>query len=55
MDRPEPATNFINVFKGWGHMWLWADLKVTGGTSWIAKAITKGTLLAVVDGSYICE
>jgi hypothetical protein len=55
MDQPEPATNFINVLKGWGHAWLWANLKVTGGTSWIAKAIAKGTLLAVADGSYIRE
>ncbi len=55
MDRPELGTNFINILKGWGHTWLWADLKVTGGTSWIAEAIAKGTLLAVADGSYICE
>ncbi len=55
LDRPEPATNFINVLKGWEHTWLWGDLKVTGGTSWIAKAIAKGMLLAVAYGSYICE
>jgi hypothetical protein len=55
LDRPEPATNFINVLKGWGHTWLWNDLKVTRGTSWIAKAIAEGTLLAVADGSYIRE
>jgi hypothetical protein len=53
LDRPEPVTNFINVLRGLGHTWLWDDLKVTGGTSWIAKVIAKGTLLAVPDGSYI--
>jgi hypothetical protein len=53
IDQPEPAKNFINVLKGWGHTWLWDDLKVTGGTSWITKAIAEGTLLAVADGSYI--
>jgi hypothetical protein len=53
LDRPEPATSFIDVLKGWGHTWLWDNLKVTGGTSWIAKAIAEGTLLAVADGSYI--
>jgi hypothetical protein len=53
LDRPVPATNFIGVLKGWGHTWLWDNLKVTGGTSWIAKAIAKGTLLAVADGLYI--
>jgi hypothetical protein len=51
--RPEPATTFIDVLKGWGHTWLWDKLKVTGGTSWIANAIAKGTLVAVADGSYI--
>ena len=53
--RPEPATTFIDVLKGWGHTWLWDKLKVTGGTSWIANAIAKGTLVAVADGSYIRE
>jgi hypothetical protein len=55
MDRPEQATNFIDVLKGWGHTWLWANLKIPGGTSWIAEAITEGTLLAVADGLYIRE
>jgi hypothetical protein len=55
LDRPEPTTNFIDVLKGWGHTWLWDDLKATGGTSWIAKAIAEGMLLVVADGSYICE
>ncbi len=53
--RPEPVTTFIDVLKGWGHTWLWDKLKVTGGTSWIANAIAKGTLVAVADGSYIRE
>jgi hypothetical protein len=34
--HPEPPCNFINVLKGWGHTWIWDDLKVTGGTDWIA-------------------
>jgi hypothetical protein len=55
LDRLEPATNFIDVLKGWEHTWLWDDLKVTGGTSWIAKVIAKGTLLAVADGLYISK
>jgi hypothetical protein len=29
---PEPPCNFIDVLKGWGHTWIWDDLKVTGGT-----------------------
>jgi hypothetical protein len=53
--RPEPPCNFIDVLKGWGHMWIWDDLKVTGGTDWIAQAIAKETLVAVTDGSYIRE
>ncbi len=53
--RPEPPCNFINVLKGWRHAWIWDDLKVTGGTDWIAQAIAEGTLVAVTDGSYIWE
>ncbi len=53
--RPEPATTFIDVLKGWGHTWLWDKLKVTGGTSWIANAIAEGMLEAVADGLYIRE
>ncbi len=52
LERPH---NFINVLQGWGHTWLWIDLKVTKETHWIAEAIAKGTLVAVTDGSYIQE
>ncbi len=53
--RPEPLSNFIDVLKGWGHTWIWDNLKVTGGTDWIAQAIAEGTLVAVMDGLYIQE
>ncbi len=53
--RPERPHNFIDVLQGWGHTWLWNDLKVTRETDWIAEAIAKGTLVAVTDGSYIQE
>jgi hypothetical protein len=52
---PVPPSNFIDVLKGWGHTWIWNNLKVTGGTDWLAQAIAKGTLVAVADGSYIQE
>ncbi len=52
---PECPCNFIDVLKGWGHTWIWDDLKVTRGTDWIAQAIAKGILVAVADGSYIRE
>ncbi len=52
---PVPPSNFINVLKGWGHTWIWNDLKVSGGTDWLAQAIAKGTLVAVTNGSYIQE
>jgi hypothetical protein len=32
----KPPTTFINVLKGWGHTWIWDDLKVIGETDWIA-------------------
>jgi hypothetical protein len=52
LERPH---NFIDVLQGWGHTWLWNDLKVTRETDWIAEAIAEGTLVAVTDGSYIRE
>ncbi len=53
--RPVPPSNFINILKCWGHTWIWNDLKVSGGTDWLAQAIAKGTLVAVTDRSYIQE
>jgi hypothetical protein len=46
---------FINVLKGWGHTWIWDDLKVIRETDWIAQAIAEGTLVAVTDGLYTQE
>ncbi len=48
--RPEPPTTFIDILKGWGHTWIWDNLKVIGETDWIAQAIAKGTLVAVMNG-----
>ncbi len=53
--RPVPPANFLNVLHGWGQTWIWDNLKVTGGTNWIAQAISEHSLLAVTDGSYIKE
>ena len=53
--RPIAPTNFLDVLRGWGQTWIWDDLKVTGGTNWIAQAISENCLLAVTDGSYIKE
>jgi hypothetical protein len=52
---PVPLSNFIDILKGWGRMWIWNDLKVSGGTDWLAQAIAEGTLVAVTNGSYIQE
>jgi hypothetical protein len=34
---------------------IWNDLKVTGGTDWVAQSISKNSLVAMTDGSYIKE
>jgi len=53
--RPIPPTDFLDVLRGWGQTWIWDDLKVTGGTNWLAKAIADNSLVAVTNGSYIKE
>jgi hypothetical protein len=53
--RPKPPTTFIDVLIGWGHTWIWDNLKVIGETDWIAQAIAEGTLVAVTDGLYTRE
>jgi hypothetical protein len=53
--RPMAPTDFLDVLRGWGQTWIWDDLKVTGGTDWLAQAIADNRLVAVTDGSYIKE
>jgi hypothetical protein len=54
-NRPIAPTDFLDVLRGWGQIWIWEDLKVIGGTDWVAQAISKNSVLAVTDGSYIKE
>jgi hypothetical protein len=51
--RPIAPTDFLDVLRGWGQTWIWDNLRVTGGTDWIAQAISDNSLLAVTGGSYI--
>jgi hypothetical protein len=53
--RPIAPTDFLDVLRGWGQTWIWVDLKVTGGTDWLAQAIADNSLVAVTNGSYIKE
>jgi hypothetical protein len=53
--RPVPPTMFFDVVQGWGHTWLWNEMKVVGGTDWLCQAIARGTLIAVTDSTYIQE
>jgi hypothetical protein len=50
-----PPANFLDVLHGWGQTWVWGNLKVTGGTDWMAQAIAENSLVMVTDGSYIKE
>jgi hypothetical protein len=54
MQIPVPSL-FLEVLQSWGHTWLWEHMVVYGGVRWLEHAISKGTLVAVTDGSYICE
>jgi hypothetical protein len=49
---PVLPTTFLDVLRGWGHTWLWNEMKVVGGTDLLSQAIAGGTLIAVTDGSY---
>jgi hypothetical protein len=53
--RPVLPANFLDVLRGLGQTWIWNNLKVTGGTDWVAQANALNSLVAVTDGSYIKE
>jgi hypothetical protein len=53
--HPIPPSDFLDILRGWGQTWIWDNLKVTGGTDWVAQAIADNSLVAVIDGSYIKE
>jgi hypothetical protein len=46
---------FLEVLEAWGNTWLWEHMTVTGGISRVCESIAQGTLVAVIDGSYIQE
>jgi hypothetical protein len=51
---PTPHS-FVEVLQSWGDTWLWEYMIVHGGVEWLEHAVTEGMLIAVTDGSYICE
>ena len=56
MAEPDTTpTTFLEVLESWGNTWLWENMSVSGGTEWIRHSINDGSLVAVTDGSYICE
>jgi hypothetical protein len=48
-------SSFLEVLQSWGNIWLWEHMSVFGGVAWLNKSISKGTLVAVTDGSYMRE
>ena len=52
--NPAPSL-FLEVLQSWGNTWLWEHMYVSGGVAWLEQSISKGTLAAVMDGSYIRE
>jgi hypothetical protein len=45
----------MEVLHSWGNTWLWDNLLIIGGFEWLHEAILDGTLMVVMDGSYIRE
>ncbi len=54
MHTPAPSL-FLKVLQSWGNIWLREHMSVSGGVAWLDKSISKGTLVAVTDGSYSRE
>ncbi len=53
---PAPTSkSFMGVLYSWGNTWLWDNISIAGGYDWLHEAIQDGSLLAVMDGSYIHE
>jgi hypothetical protein len=50
--KPE---SFLDVLHSWGNTWLWENLQVMGGISWLHHSIADRLLIAVTNGSYIRE
>jgi hypothetical protein len=50
-----PPRDFLDVLERWGETWLWDDLRISGGTEWLAQSIQDESLVVVCDGSYIRE
>ncbi len=51
--EPPGSTTFVEVLREWGCSWLWKHMSVKGGTDWIAQVIMAGSLVAIMDGSYM--
>jgi hypothetical protein len=45
----------VEVLHSWRNTWLWDNLLIIGGFEWLHEAILDGTLMVVMDGSYIRE
>ena len=41
------------VFDRWGNYWIWKDLRLDGGTDWLAESIGAGDCIAIADGLYM--
>jgi hypothetical protein len=39
---PTPLWMFLDVLLGWGHTWIWNEMKVVGGMEWLAQVIAGG-------------
>ena len=52
-DRMVLPASLQEVFERWGNDWIWKDLRLVGGTDWLAELIKMGDCIAVADGSYM--
>jgi len=46
-------SDFMEVLHSWGSVWLWDNLKISGGLDWVYDAIRDESLISVCDGSFL--
>ena len=53
VDVPIEPTTILEVLQSWKQTWFWRSFQIVGDLDWVIRAIERGSLLTVADGSYM--